>query len=307
MGYSRWSDDDWISHSTTTATKPTSAIFTSSSIHSDLNPLGVVMRESRDSDLNPNSTPIIAACDVTGSMGMISDYMIKTGLGVLFKNILDRKPVTDPHLMIMAIGDATCDRAPLQVSQFEAGMEITSQLEKVWLEGHGGGNAYESYELPWYFAANHTSTDAFEKRGKKGYLFTIGDEEPSYGVISSQVSKVIGDTPQSDISLADMYEQVSKMYHTYHIIVAEGNHCRYRGVNHVRERWNNVIGQHAVVLDDYHKLSEVIISIIEVNEGTDKDTVVSSWSGDTSLVVAKAVSGLVSTSKTPVNTGIVRL
>ena len=34
----------------------------------------------------------------------------------------------------------------------------------------------ESYELALYFAAYKTSCDAWEKRQKKGYLFTLGDE-----------------------------------------------------------------------------------------------------------------------------------
>lgn len=34
----------------------------------------------------------------------------------------------------------------------------------------------ESYELAMYFMARHTSIDCYEKRGKRGYLFMIGDE-----------------------------------------------------------------------------------------------------------------------------------
>lgn len=291
MGYSRWNDDDWKGYSAKTTAKPAAAIFTSRGMHADLNPLGVVMRESRDSDLNPLSTAIIVASDVTGSMGSLADYFVKTGLGTLFTEILDRKPVTDPHLMVMAMGDATCDSAPLQVSQFEADITIANHLEKVYVEHGGGGNQYESYELPWYFAAYHTSIDCFEKRGKKGYLFTIGDESASPGVIGAQIKEFIGDTPQADMTLKEMFEIVSKMYHVYHIIVAESSHYRsYK--DRVKSSWTDVIGQNAIVLSDHTKLSEVITSIIEVNEGADVDTVAASWSGDTSLVVSDAISTL---------------
>ena len=34
----------------------------------------------------------------------------------------------------------------------------------------------ESYELAMYFMARHTALDCHEKRGKRGYLFIIGDE-----------------------------------------------------------------------------------------------------------------------------------
>lgn len=290
MGYSRWSPDDWTGYSAKTTSKPAAAIFKSTGMHADLNPLGVVLRESRDSDLNPNSNALIAAVDVTGSMGMLSDYFIKTGLGILFQEILDRKPISDPHLMFMAIGDVEYDRSPLQVSQFEADISIAEQLEKVHIEKGGGGNSFESYDMPWYFAAYHTSIDCFEKRGKKGYLFTIGDEPPPSRVQGDAVKKFVGDTPQADIPIKDMYEIVSKMYNTYHIIVTHGRADSYS--DRLMSAWSDIMGQNAVLLTDHTKLSEVITSIIEVNEGRDADTVTASWSGDTSLVVATALSSM---------------
>jgi hypothetical protein len=307
MGYTRWSDDDWTDYSSTTKTKTADKIFTSTATVNQLDPKGVLLRESRDSDLNPESTAIIIGVDVTGSMGMIADYFVKEGLGVLFTHILDRKPVTDPHLMVMAIGDAAAgDRSPLQVSQFEADLKIAEQLEKIHVEHGGGGNSYESYELPWFFAANHISMDCLEKRGKKGYLFTIGDEPPSKGVIASQVAKVIGDELPGNISLIDMYTQVSKSFHTFHIIVKEGNHCRYH-FDEVKTQWEEIMGQHAIVLTDYTKLSEVIESIIQVIEGDNIAAVTTSWSGDTSLVVASAIDGLGKTVATTTSAkGVVR-
>ncbi len=291
MGTARWDATDWKSYTTTVVDKKTEEIFTSRKLNEDLNPKGIVVRESRDSEVNPESTAIIIGVDVTGSMGIIADYFVRTGLGVLFEHILAKKPVSDPHLMFMGIGDATVDDAPLQVSQFEADISIVDQLEKVYIEHGGGGNVYESYEMPWYFAAYHTSIDCYEKRGKRGYLFTIGDEMPSKGLIKEQIKRVSNVDVQSDISLEELYEQVSRMYNTYHIIIAEGSYARYR-LDNVKEAWTNIIGQNAIVLDDYKKLSEVIESIIEVNEGVDKDAVVKSWSGDTSLVVKNSIKDL---------------
>jgi hypothetical protein len=303
MVYSRWSSASWSSYSSTTKTKPAAAIFTSRSLHNDLDPKGVLSRESRDSDLNPKSTAIIIGVDVTGSMGIIAEYMVKTGLGILFQEILDRKPVTDPHLMVMAIGDAVCDSTPLQVSQFEADIKITEWLEKIYIEGCGGGNDSESYHLPLYFAANHTSIDCFEKRGKKGYLFTIGDEMTPPKLTKDQIKRVCGDESSTDLTYEDLLEQAERMYEVFHIIVAEGNFAR-RDVDRVKHKWQEVLGQRAIVLTDYKSLSEVIVSIIQVNEGADTDTVTKSWSGDTSLVVKKAVSGLTTKAGTD-STGVI--
>jgi len=229
MGTSRFDAGDWASYSATNSTKSTSEIFRSTNIHKDLDPKGI-NRESRDSDENPESTAIIVGCDVTGSMGMIADALIREGLGVLFEEIYDRKPVSDPHVMVMGIGDVTCDSAPLQVSQFEADLSIAESLEKIYIEGGGGGNEFESYDMPMYFAAYHTSIDCFEKRGKKGYLFTIGDELPPTATSKRALKEVVGDDGfEVDVPFEDTIAAAQKMYNVYHIIIAEGYYANSYG------------------------------------------------------------------------------
>lgn len=294
MGSSRWSSDDWSSYSSTVKTKTIDKLFSSRSLKDSLNPFGVSLRESRDSDLNPQSNAIIVGLDVTGSMGMIADSMAREGLGVMVEEILKRKPVSDPHIMCMGIGDAYHDTAPLQVTQFEADITIAKQLEEIWLEKGGGGNNFESYNLPWYFAALHTSIDCFEKRNKKGYLFTIGDEEAPNKVLKGQIEKIFGEKVQSDYETEQLLNMVSKMYHVYHIVVEEGNHAKYH-LPQVMDSWTQLLGQRVLRLSDHKKLAEVVVSAIEVNEGKDVDTVVKSWSGGTSVVVSRALGGLTTT------------
>lgn len=291
MGYSTWSTREWATYSTSTASKPTAAIFTKRDIDSSLDPKGVLVRESRDSDFNPNSTPIIVGCDVTGSMGMIADHLVRKGIGVFFEEILARKPVSDPHMMVMGIGDAKYDKAPLQVSQFEADITIAQWLEKIYVEHGGGGNCYESYDLPYYFAAKHTSIDSWEKRGKKGYIFTIGDEEAPFVTFADQVRNVIGDEIQQDIPFSDVLAEAMKMYNCYHIIIAEGSHARFHSGD-VKDSWMRVMGQRALWLEDHTKLSELMVSTIQINEGENKNDVIKSWSGNTEMVISRALDGI---------------
>lgn len=230
------------------------------------------MRESRDSEDNPNSTPIIVAIDVTGSMGIIADVLAREGLGTLFQEILDRKPITDPHLMFMAVGDANCDSAPLQVSQFEADNRIVEQLTQIYIEHGGGGNNYESYNLPWYFAANHTVHDSLLKRGKRGYLITVGDEEAPHALTRKQIEQFIGDTPEREQDSAEMLADAQRLYDVFHIIIKEGDYAR-RSLASVQETWRKLLGQHVIELSDHKKLAETIVSTIEVVEGRDAATV----------------------------------
>ena len=291
MGSARWDPGHWASYSAKTVGRSRAHIFRSGGLVPEFDPKRIALRESRDSAPNPNSTAIIAALDVTGSMGMLAETLARKGLGTLFSEILDRAPVPDPHVMAMAIGDAHCDRAPLQVSQFEADIRIAEQLSQLYLEGGGGGNRCESYDLPWYFAAMKTSIDCFEKRRKKGYLFTIGDEEPPEILLADHIKDVIGDRVQGDLAVADVLAMAERQYHVFHVVVEEGSYARSRP-DAVMSKWTNLLGQRVLRLSDHSKLAEVIVSAIQVNEGADAGAVSHSWSGATSLVVANAIGGL---------------
>jgi len=266
MGSGRFDHTAYANYTSTTQDFSREQRFTSRGIKEELNPFGVKFRESRDSADNPKSNAIVIALDVTGSMGHISEDIAKKSLGILFNKLYDEQPVSDPHIMFMGIGDVAYDRAPLQVSQFEADIRIVEQLTGLWLEGGGGGNDHESYSFPWYFAAFHTSIDCFEKRGKKGYLFTVGDEEAPPILTKEQIAKVIGITPQQDYTAEALYNLVSRIYNTYHIIIEEGNYAR-GDLPAVQNSWNKLIGQNCFSLKDHNKLADGIISIIQRNEG----------------------------------------
>lgn len=268
MGSGSFNAASYRAFSATTAGKSTDDIYSSRAINKNLDPKGVKIRESRDSADNPNSTPIIVAIDVTGSMGMIADVLAREGLGTLFTELLDRKPVTDPHLMFMAVGDANCDAAPLQVSQFEADNRIVEQLTQIFIEHGGGGNNFESYNFPWYFAAHHTEHDSYIKRAKRGYLFTVGDEEAPANLTRAQIQKFIGDDLEREISSADMLAEAQRTYDVFHIVVGDGSHASSYP-DRVRQSWAGMLGQHVIWLADHKKLSETIVGAIEVAEGRD--------------------------------------
>jgi len=294
MGSGSFDAAAYSTFSRSTAGKSTAHIYTSSGINKDLDPKNITVRESRDSADNPNATPIIVALDVTGSMGILADVIAREGLGTLFRELLDSKPVSDPHLMFMGIGDANYDSAPLQVSQFEADNRIVDQLTKLYLEHGGGGNGFESYNFPWYFAAAHTEIDCFIKRAKKGYLFTVGDEEAPGDLTNAQILEFTGDRPERSMTTAEMLADAQRKYHVFHIMIAEGNHARSHE-DRVRSTWLDLLGERAVWLKDHKKLAETIVGIIEVNEGRDHASVGKKFGG----VVLDAVKNLPKGSSAP--------
>jgi hypothetical protein len=297
MGRGTFDPSAYRSFAASTSGKTTEEIYTSRGMNKLLDPKGVSIRESVDSDEHPNSTPIIIALDVTGSMGILADTIARTGLGVLFNSILDRKPVPDPHIMFMAVGDANFDTAPLQVSQFEADDCIIEQLTQIFIEHGGGGNHFESYNLPWYFAANHTVHDSLIKRGKRGYLFTVGDEEAPEDLTKAQIEHFIGDTLQTEMSTKEMLDDALRMYDVHHIIIEEGYHAS-RALKTVQLSWRELLGQKVISLSDHQVLAETIVSTIEIAEGEVHSTSVSHW-GDKASTVLKATKHLPSGSNAP--------
>ncbi len=305
MGTSRWDPEDWDLYASRTSAKSADELFRSSTIDKELDPLDIVVRESCDSKMNPLSTPIIVAIDETGSMGMLAETLIRSGLGVLIEEIYDRKPVSDPHVMCMALGDAWSDKAPLQVTQFESDIRLADQLSKFWIEGNGGGNNFESYNLPWYFAATRTKCDAFLKRNKKGYLFTVGDEPPPPTLLAAHIKKFLGGGSQRDMLTRDVLTMASKTWEIFHIMIEEGSHYRAHPRETKRD-WQELLGQRAIALSDHTKLAELIVSIIEVQEGTDPARVAASWSKNTAPIVRNSLQEL-SPSKILGGKGVTRL
>lgn len=262
------------------STKSAKEVFKESKLHQALSPKNIVMRESCDSEDNPNSVPVIVAVDVTGSMGVVAHEIAKTGLERMVMSIYDHSPINDPHIMFMAIGDVKSDDAPLQVSQFEADNRIIEQLTQIYVEGGGGGNATESYDFPWYFAAYHTKTDSWDKRQKKGYIFTMGDEGFPTGITRNQLIEFVGDTAAGETGYTanELLEAAQERYNVFHIIIAEGSFCRRsNGLRNVTEEWQQHMGKRALVLTNYKHMPELIVTAIAVSEGEDPEEIINTW------------------------------
>ena len=234
--------------------------------HQTLDPSGMEFRESRDSAEHPNSTAIVIGLDVTGSMGRVVRG-IHANLPRLHELLLGHNYVPDPQIMFAAVGDATCDRVPLQVGQFESDNRMDQNLENMILEGGGGGGAKESYELMLYVAARHTRTDCWEKRGRKGYLFVIGDEAAYPAVYRSHVQRLFGEAAglQADLPLAELIDEVRQRYHVYFVIPGGASHGNDRTI---LDFWRHHLGEASVIrLEDPNDTSESIALTIGVNEG----------------------------------------
>ncbi|MBI9049136.1 MAG: hypothetical protein JEZ00_06945 [Anaerolineaceae bacterium] len=244
---------------------PAQQIFKQKQCHPLMNPKGVGLRESRDSDDHPHSQGIVFALDVTGSMGAIPRLLATQQLPVFMKILMDCE-VPDPQLLFMAVGDSISDNAPLQVGQFESTAELMDQwLTWSYLEGGGGGTGQESYELGMYFLAMHTEMDCMVKRNKRGYLFMTGDEEP-YPILSKNVVEaIVGDKLDADIPLNEIVAELQKSYVPFFIIPDKARAKRCERI------WRDLLGDHVICLDGPTDICYVAAGALLLNEGLVSD------------------------------------
>src|SRR5215475_1112549 len=267
MGSGRWSTDVYDAAARMRRRTGASAFAYSDSgaraVHKALDPSRAGVRESRDSADHGPSLPIAVLFDVTGSMGVVPRIM-QEKLATLH-GLLQRKGYADdPQILFGAIGDATCDRVPLQVGQFESDNRMDDDLGNFVLEGGGGGQQTESYELAMYFMARHTSIDCHDKRGHRGYLFIIGDEMCYPQVSRRQVKAIIGDDLTEDIGTEAIVAELKRRYDVYYILPSGASNV---GDERILDHWRGLLGQNVIELGDLDAVCETIALTVGLGEG----------------------------------------
>lgn len=240
-------------------------VFTAFGMDPALDPRNVI-RECCDCDEHPNTIPIILALDVTGSMGGAS-RACAAQLNQTMENLYEKSK--DVEFMMMAIGDVAFDSAPLQVTQFESDVRILDQTSKIYFEGGGGSNPYESYTAAWYFGLNNTRLDCW-KRGKKGIIITMGDEPLNPYLSGRDFGPVIGKEMQ-DVDTKNLYDQACEKFDIYHIAITDQESAYNVHARDIKKTWGELLGQRLIHAKS-GELPEVIGKIVKNSMGSNDGT-----------------------------------
>lgn len=290
MGDGIFKSDDWDTY------KATNHISHSSSVRDIMN-CGVhnvqkdwmpfkITRECCNSTQHPNSTPIVIGLDGTGSMSRVLSVASKR-VGDTVLEILNRDVCSDPMIMYAVIDDYVSSyRKCLQVTQFESDIRIAEQMKQLSFIEQGGGNGYESYADLWYFLRYHTKCDAFNQ-GRKGIVFTIGDDGVQKTISPSEVEDIFGDTIEEHIKVDKLLSELNRNWEVYHLNVLGGS-C----YSEVLSQWKGLLGNHSIEVEDVDSIPEIIVSILQTLKGDSISSIVSSWDGSTSVAVQKAIQNL---------------
>ena len=186
MGGSSYDRDVFSSSSYASwgSSSTSAAKLSSSSLDSSMDPKGKILKSGA-------KTPIIIMLDVTGS-NINFARLVYDKLPMFHGQIEQKEYAEDFEIAVCAVGDAYTDRYPLQVPDFSKGIELDSWMEKLVLEGGGGGQKSESYELAAHYLTEMTEFVA----DSNPIVFFIGDEFP-YPTVNK------GQAEQFDIPLAE--------------------------------------------------------------------------------------------------------
>lgn len=244
---------------------------TAAVVHPSLSPANIKLRESRDSNVNPEAVPIAITLDTTGSMAQVP-FQMQADLSKLMGTFLSDRASGkkylgengSPAILISAVDDypAGCRAGALQVGQFESGLEIDDNLTNLWITGNGGGDEpRESYILALYTAARHTAHDHHDKRGQKGCWFIIGDEKSYPAVSRAEIQSVFGVAIQEDqLTIDQLIAEASDLYNIFFIMPNQTNHW---GDREILKFWKDRLPQgHVIELDDPTKICETIAGTV---------------------------------------------
>lgn len=232
---------------------------------------GTVMREVCVTDEHPDPTAILVWLDVTGS-NFHQATIVHRELPRLQKYLQDGQFCNDPQINVSAIGDANSDQYPLQFGQFESDNRLDDQIAALILEGNGGGQMCETYELGAYMAARHVHQEPLELYGKKGFCFFIGDEMP-YRTITREyggwrarhtLESLTGDTIAEDIDTKAIFDELKRQYHVFFLFQQQGAYPASR----ILPEWQELLGdENIVVLEDPSQVIEVIAGLVARLQG----------------------------------------
>ncbi|MDQ7814383.1 MAG: hypothetical protein RDU25_01060 [Patescibacteria group bacterium] len=239
------------------------------------------------------SWPLIFICDQTGSMGKWpgvifskAPYLELEGQEYLGK---------DMEISFAAIGDARNNETyPLQVRPFTKGTDIKTRLQELVIEGGGGGQTYETYELAaLYFARNV----AFPKAIRKPVMIFIGDESPYDRIEPDLAKRYCHVNLQESITTRAVFAELCAKYSVYLIrkTYEEGHGDRMSTTDRrIRSDWAKLIGEERISdLDVPERVVDVTFGLLALE--TDRvpyfrDEIKGRQTSEQVAIVSKALS-----------------
>ena len=115
----------------------------------------------------------------------------------------------------------------------------------------------ESYLLAWIIAGYHTEIDSFYKRGRKGYLFTVGDEPCLEEIMGDKLEKFLRyQKGASMITAQEALEKAREQYNVWHVHISDA--CKRLK----RDAWEKLVGKDNLLESKSDEIADTIARTI---------------------------------------------
>lgn len=205
-------------------------------------------------------SPVIYGFDVTGSMGTLPK-VIYDKMPLIAGQIVENGYLEDPEISLAAIGDVKGDSAPIQVGDFSKIKKLDDWLQRVWLEGGGGGNGGESYEFTMYFYARYCEIP----NAVTPFFLITGDEHFRETLYKSDLERHFGGKHET-IQTQAIFEELKKKFKGNVFLI---HPSRSNGVSNIVRQWQELLGKERVVLFDREKaVADVTLGLFAIMTGS---------------------------------------
>ncbi|MDO8599005.1 MAG: hypothetical protein Q7S02_02765 [bacterium] len=227
-------------------------------------------------------SPLVIRCDVTGSMHEAPKTMFAK-LPLLAHEVRTEYLGEHAELSFGAIGDATCDSYPMQLRPFAAltappkrvaktpweDPEIAKRLQELVIEGGGGGQQTESYELTALYDARLIEMP----NAVRPIWIGIGDEMPYPETNLDEVQRLCRIHLDRALPTADVFAELQRKFAVYFIQLPYNGEVGVRDgmtedTRKIRARWVKLLGEDRVaMLLDPSRIVDVILGILATETG----------------------------------------
>jgi hypothetical protein len=213
-----------------------------------------------------HKNPVVINLDVTGSMGNWA-RTIYDKMPMFFGQIVQQGYLPDLSISFAANGDAYSDRYPIQVCDFAEGTALDADLAKIFIEGNGGGNHHESYELMAWLYANKCKIP----KDAVPFFFFLADEGVYDTVDSDQVQSLFGVSVSGQVTAKAVFAKLLKKFKGNVFLVHKNYYDDANSPTNkeIVAQWEDLIGSdHVLVLQDPKAVVDVMLGAIAVSSGT---------------------------------------
>jgi hypothetical protein len=213
-----------------------------------------------------SSSPLIIVIDETGSMG---DWPATIFSKLPYLENEGKEYLGDDfEICFMAIGDAYCnEKYPLQVRPFAKGTELKDRLTELVIEGGGGGQTTETYELAALFAAEKIDLP----NAVKPIMIFIGDEQCYNSISPDHAERLLGIKLEKTLTTAAVFKKLKEKFSVYLVRKAygtAGDNSMSADDKRITEDWAQYLGHdHIANLPKADRVVDVIFGILAKESG----------------------------------------